>query len=336
MASLPPITATLIDAIEEPTLIIDRQRVVAVNRAARSLVGVDAIGRDVRLAIRHPEALDLILGPSPEGSREIVGIGGVERPWALTVNDLGEGRRLIRLIDRGEARAAERQRVDFVANASHELRTPLATIVGYGETLADEDPLDDELRRRFGHTILGEARRMLRLIEELMGLSRIEAGRFQHPTDPVDLAAVIETAVSDTGELARQRGARVLVEAEPLVVAGDRSQLVQLVNNLVSNALRYACPKPGGEVRLHLAHAGGMARLDVADDGEGIAADHLPRLTERFYRVDAARSRDSGGTGLGLAIVKHIVERHRGTLDIASRPGRGTIVTVRLPLLAGA
>jgi two-component system phosphate regulon sensor histidine kinase PhoR len=223
-------------------------------------------------------------------------------------------------------------RVDFVANASHELRTPLATIIGYAETLGEPGELDADTRTRFGTTIHTEARRMLRIVEDLMSLSRIEADRFVTPQDRVSLEEIARIAADNGRPLAEARGCHILVEAEPGLppVAGDFAQLLQLTDNLVANAIRYGCGASACDVTIAARRDGAGALLAVRDTGEGIAAAHLPRLTERFYRIDAARSRDAGGTGLGLAIVKHIVERHRGSLEINSTPGRGTEVIVRL------
>jgi two-component system phosphate regulon sensor histidine kinase PhoR len=224
-------------------------------------------------------------------------------------------------------------RVDFVANASHELRTPLATISGFAETLAEDGPLAEGARRKFGATIHNESARMLRIIEDLMGLSRIEADRFVAPRDLIDLSEVARIAAQQAAAPAERKGCSLLVTAADSVpVIGDHAQLVQLADNLVTNAVRYGCGPKGATVRIEVLRDGARGILRVADQGEGISGDHLPRLTERFYRVDPARSRESGGTGLGLAIVKHIVERHRGTLDIRSRLGLGTIVEVRLPI----
>jgi two-component system phosphate regulon sensor histidine kinase PhoR len=226
-------------------------------------------------------------------------------------------------------------RTDFVANASHELRTPLATIIGYAETLADEGPADEAMRRRFGQTIETEARRMLRIIEDLMSLSRIEADRYQAPSEKVDLGEVASLAIEQAGPLAQRRGCRIESDIDgPLPpVAGDSGQLLQLADNLVANAIRYGCNDKSSAVTVSVRRDGSRLLLSVSDSGDGIAPEHLPRLTERFYRVDSARSRESGGTGLGLAIVKHIVERHRGTLDIRSEAGAGTTVTVSLPAI---
>ena len=331
--ALPSLTASnLIEALGEPALIIGGGRTLAANRAARDLLGETIVGSDVRLAIRHPQALQAILAAQPI-DLSVVGLGSAERPWQLSVRPIARGGCLVRLADRSVAVAAERMRVDFVANASHELRTPLATISGFAETLAEDGPIDDQARSRFGATIHNEAARMLRIIEDLMGLSRIEADRFVVPRESIDLAAVARTAAQQASALADRKGCSIEVVAETLlIVTGDHPQLLQVADNLISNAVRYGCSAKSPLVRVEVVRDGARAILRVIDHGDGIAAAHLPRLTERFYRVDPARSRDSGGTGLGLAIVKHIVERHRGSLDIRSRPGSGTIVEVRLPL----
>jgi two-component system phosphate regulon sensor histidine kinase PhoR len=314
-------------------MLVQGTRVVAANGAARELVGRGIEGRDVRLAIRHPAALEHILS-GRSGDAEISGVGGAERPWGLSIRNVGRGLMLVRLTDRSAARAAEKMRVDFVANASHELRTPLATILGYAETLAEESDLEPALYARFGGTIRSEAKRMLRIVEDLMSLSRIEADRFVPARERVSAGALVELAAERGQPLAEARKCRIETQADADIpeFRGDQAQLVQLLDNLVANAIRYGCGTAGCTVRIAARLEGRAVLLVVTDDGEGIAREHLPRLTERFYRVDAARSRDSGGTGLGLAIVKHIVERHRGTLDIRSTVGKGTEVTVTLPL----
>ena len=335
MADVTPLTRALLNSSEDPSLIVDRGRVVAINRAAEA-VWPGAEGNDVRFAIRHPDALELILGPADAatGQRELVGLDGTDRPWRVVVAPLSGTLKLVRLADMSATRSAERMRTDFVANASHELRTPLATVIGYAETLAEDGELDAALRQRFGSTIRGEAGRMLRLIEELMALSRIEADRYRAPSERVDLGAIVAVAIGDCGELTRERRAVVSFDRPepPLIVSGDERQLEIVVTNLVTNALRYGCDRDGCPILVILRTDRGRAVLEVRDEGDGIDPLHLPRLTERFYRVDAARSRDSGGTGLGLAIVKHIVERHRGSLEIRSTPGAGSQAIVTLPL----
>ena len=323
----------LLDAIDEPALLIRGHRLVAANSAARGIFARRLMQNDIRLVIRHPSVL-AVIDRREEATLDVEGIGGVDRPWRVRVTPLEDSSMLLRLIDRAAARATERMRVDFVANASHELRTPLTTIRGYAETLAEEGELPDEMRRKFAATIESESIRMLRIVEDLMDLSRIEADRFVRPTQRADLGTLIRKCAASGEELARRCQCRIDVRVDENVpaVAADPVQLEQLLDNLIGNAIRYGCTPEKPAVTISLSRAGRFARIVVRDEGEGIAADHLPRLTERFYRADAARSRERGGTGLGLAIVKHIVERHRGVLDIASKPGEGTIVTVDLPI----
>jgi two-component system phosphate regulon sensor histidine kinase PhoR len=322
----------ILEAIEEPALIVEAGLVAAANGHARQLLGGEMVGRDLRLAIRHPLALETI-SAGLEAELDVIGIGAVDRPWSLSVRPLARGSVLVRLADRSAVRSAERMRTDFVANASHELRTPLATIIGYAETLTEDGPVDEEMRARFGTTIEVEARRMLRIVEDLMSLSRIEADRFRPPEEQVDLAEVARIAIENAAPLLDRRKCRIAAEIDQDLqpIAGDFGQLLQLADNLIGNAIRYGCNDKNCSVAVQVRRDGSRAVLIVSDQGDGIAAAHLPRLTERFYRVDSARSRESGGTGLGLAIVKHIVERHRGTLDIRSEPGRGTEVSVALP-----
>ncbi len=322
--------AAILDAIDDPALIVRRGRVEAANQAARTLLGEQIAGRDLRFAIRHPLALDTILA-GRTADIELVGVGSAERPWHMSVRSLPGGA-LVRLSDRSALRAAERMRTDFVANASHELRTPLATIIGYAETLIDEGPVDRKTRNQFGATIQSEARRMLRIVEDLMSLSRIEADRFRAPDEKIDLGEVARIAMEHAATLAERRGCKLDCSIEPNLplVMGDFGQLLQLADNLIGNAIRYGCSEKSCVASIAVRVEGMHVILTVSDEGEGIAPEHLPRLTERFYRVDSARSRESGGTGLGLAIVKHIVERHRGTLEIRSEPGQGTQVTVSL------
>jgi two-component system phosphate regulon sensor histidine kinase PhoR len=321
----------ILEAIEEPALIIENGSVAGANAAARKLLGEQIVGRDLRFAIRHPRALDTILAGREE-ALEVVGIGGADRPWSLTVRPLAKGSVLVRLADRSALRSAERMRTDFVANASHELRTPLATIIGYAETLAERGPVDDATRERFGMTIETEARRMLRIVEDLMSLSRIEADRFRPPDEQVNVGEVARIAIENAAPLLDRRNVRIDTDIEETTpVAGDFGQLLQLADNLIGNAIRYGCNDMISQVSVIVRNEGSRVVLVVSDQGDGIAPEHLPRLTERFYRVDSARSRESGGTGLGLAIVKHIVERHRGSLDIRSEPGRGTEVSISFP-----
>ena len=325
--------ALLLDAIDEAALIVQSGAVQSANRAARALMGDSVVGRDLRLAIRHPLALETIrAGRAAEV--EVIGIGAADRPWSLNVRPLGPGATLVRLYDRSDRQSAERMRTDFVANASHELRTPLATIIGYAETLAEAGDVKEDMRVRFGSTIQNEARRMLRIVEDLMSLSRIEADRFRAPDDRVDMGEVARIAIDHAAAIAERRGCRIdqSIDTDVPAMSGDFAQLLQLADNLIGNAMRYGCNAKSCSIMVALRADRDRVQFSVMDEGDGIAPEHLPRLTERFYRIDSARSRESGGTGLGLAIVKHIVERHRGTLDIRSALGRGTEVIVDFPL----
>jgi two-component system phosphate regulon sensor histidine kinase PhoR len=240
---------------------------------------------------------------------------------------------LIELVNRTAETDVGRAHTDFVANASHELRTPLASIIGYMETLADADEEIDEARRSLFHaTVLREARRLESLVDDLMSLSRIEAEKHDKPREPIDLALLLQQASRDGAGTDRQPRLEFRLDPGKHTVRGDRNQLEQLIRNLVDNALKYGAADSKVTVGMK-PNDRGMAVITVRDRGEGIAPEHVPHLTRRFYRTDPGRSRAAGGTGLGLAIVKHIVERHRGLLDIASRVGEGTTVTVALPLV---
>ncbi|MFZ2997630.1 ATP-binding protein [Sphingobium sp.] len=328
-----------LEAIADPLMLVDKGRILRANRAAQRLLGAHIEGEDARIAIRHPAAAERLAhaGPMAEPAVvELVGLGTRDQRWQMQLAPFGEGaqvRRLVHLVDRSGAYAAERMRVDFVANASHELRTPLAGILGFIETLADPElGKDDETRQRFLKIMDGEARRMQRLIDDLISLSRIEAEKYRAPDSTVNLSELVAEVVGVFRSSHGDRGREVEMDIAPALpgVQGDRAQLSQLLHNLIGNSIKYG--RPGTPIHVILNEGpGSMARLTVTDEGEGIGPDHLPRLTERFYRVDSGRSRAMGGTGLGLAIVKHIVERHRGRFDIASTLGKGTSITVLLP-----
>jgi two-component system, OmpR family, phosphate regulon sensor histidine kinase PhoR len=332
----PDIDAVL-EAIDEPVLIVAGLRVAAANGPARRLLGGHIVGEDVRLAIRHPAAAERLLQAEPNAPDkpvELVGLGARTQHWQMRVRVMGRDRRLIHLADRTDALAADRIRVDFVANASHELRTPLASLLGFIETLREGAGDDPGTRGRFLGIMDDEARRMERLVADLMSLSRIEAEKFRPPEELIDLIALSREVCSELSTAGGARGEDLHLDASAAAsVTGDRAQLSQLLHNIVGNAMKYG--RAGTPVEIAIAReAAGMIAMTVRDHGEGIPPEHLPRLTERFYRVDASRSRAVGGTGLGLAIVKHIVERHRGRLNIASVPGEGTSVTVLLPAVS--
>jgi len=331
---------TVLEGIVEPVLVLADGRVEEANAAARDLLGNHIIGQDVRLAIRHPAAAERLTAPPGVGASgpiNLVGLGTLDQRWELRVTDIHDGRRVVHLIDQTGSYAAERMRVDFVANASHELRTPLASILGFAETLSEDDGADPGMRQRFLKVMVDEARRMQRLVEDLISLSRIEAEKYRLPEASVDLVELLDEVVVELVDTHDPRAADIVIElADDLpAVTGDRVQLSQALHNLMGNAMKYG--RPGTAVTVTLRpYSRGMVRLSVGDEGDGIAPEHIPRLTERFYRVDSGRSRAVGGTGLGLAIVKHVVERHRGRLDIASQIGRGTVVTILLPAAPGS
>lgn len=329
-----PVLADVLEAVVEPLLLVAELRVTAANAAARTLLGEHIVGQDVRLAIRHPAAAERLTAASAGGpaATHLVGLGTHDQRWELRVSPLPSGHHLVHLINLTGSYAAERMRVDFVANASHELRTPLSAILGFCETLREGAGEEPETRGRFLGIMEDEARRMQRLIEDLISLSRIEADKYRLPASPVLLGELVEEVRAELRAAGSPRAAEIEMYVEPDLppVNGDRAQLSQLLHNIVGNALKYGRAGMPVTVRLR-RQRGDMVLLSVADQGEGIAPEHLPRLTERFYRVDSGRSRSLGGTGLGLAIVKHIVERHRGRLDIRSIVGQGTTVSVLLP-----
>ena len=323
-----PDQTRLLALIELPALLVEAEMVTFANRAALALLGAHIVGENVRIALRAPDAVALITRPDG-GHARITGVSVPGSIWEMACHVLDGGTRLVTLQDMSIQVSVARAHADFVANASHELRTPLAAIIGYVETLSDDKAGEDkQTRERFLGIIRREARRVQSLVEDLMSLSRIEAVKHEAPTDPVDIVALAREVA---GEFTENSLVVVDSDSSQAVVGGDRSQLAQAIRNLVDNGLKYG--KPGGKVTISIeASATGWLLLQVSDDGEGIAPEHLPRLTERFYRADASRSRALGGTGLGLAIVKHIVERHRGRFDISSRLGQGTTASITLPL----
>lgn len=317
----------LVEPFGLPVLMLDGQRIAAANAAAREELGAHIVGQDARVALRHPEAISLL--KKPQGRALVRGLTGARSIWQVSRVPIDERFSLIEMVNRTAEADISRAHTDFVANASHELRTPLASIIGYIETLADPDAkVDASTAAKFHATVLREARRLQSLVEDLMSLSRIEAEKHELPRDRIDLGQMVGTIASETAMTMGE--GRVTARTEEGIVLGDRQQLDQLVRNLIDNAFKYG--DPSQPVSVALAVHGTEAELVVADKGEGIHPDHLPYLTRRFYRTDPGRSRAAGGTGLGLAIVKHIVERHRGKLDIASTLGVGTTVTVRIPL----
>jgi len=332
-------------AIPDPQILLDGQRrIIRANPAAIEFVGIVPEGSDLAASLRNPailSAADAVLAGGPARIVDFTLTVPVERVMQARIARV-EGVSLegvaaiVTLHDITALKLAEQMRADFVANAGHELKTPLASLVGFIETLLGAARDDTVARERFLGIMRGEAGRMTRLVDDLLSLSRIELNEHVAPTSRVPLASLIEQ-VADALELrAGERGMRLsLVLPEDLPeVQGDEDELAQVFQNLIDNAIKYG--KPNTEITI-AARAGepltatsSLVHIAVTDRGDGIPSEHLPRLTERFYRVDTARSRELGGTGLGLAIVKHILNRHRGRLEISSRLGVGSTFTVLL------
>ena len=317
----------ILDLLDVPALLLSNDRVAHANQAALTMFGRHIEGQDVRIALRHPDAIELLTSDRNDNVR-VSGLSTNGSLWQIDCNTLAGGTRLVTLTDLSVQESVARAHADFVANASHELRTPLAGILGYVETLKDAKAGDNEATRlRFLDIIAKEANRMQALVEDLMSLSRIEASKHQLPTESVDLIAIARQTISETLSSERIQLEANISEAE---ISGDASQLAQVVRNLIENALKHGGTDLPVIVNVEKGSTGWIS-LSVIDKGDGIAPQHMPRLTERFYRADPGRSRQIGGTGLGLAIVKHIVERHRGRFDIASRLGQGTTATCIFP-----
>lgn len=334
-----------VDALEEPAILLDGWRIVAASHGALALFGDRIVGSDLRQSVRYPAIVETVQQSMAGDSntrnavavREFATIGNRPQDLRLRVAEAGETRRLLTFADLSRARLVEQTRADFVANASHELRTPLANIMGFIETLQGPAASDPRSTERFLSIMGREAARMARLIDDLLSLSRIELDRYVRPQTALALQPVIEEAVRAFAPRAEQGERRVRIDIAPGLppALAERDQISQVLNNLLSNALKYG--RDGTEVLVEAdvepqLRGRPMLRISVSDEGDGIDPQHLPRLTERFYRIDTARSRSLGGTGLGLAIVKHIVERHRGRFSIESTPGVGTRVAILLPV----
>ena len=321
---------SLMEPLGVPLVMLDRDRIQFANAAAREVLGGHILGQDVRMALRHPDAVALL---ESGGTATIPGLTAPRSIWQVSRRQIDERFSMVELINRTAEADIDRAHTDFVANASHELSTPLASIIGYVETLAEgEAKVDTATARKFHATVLREARRLQNLVQDLMSLSRIEAEKHDRPRELVDLGHLAASVATDLS--ANHGDGRVLVEwpRQPAMIEGDRSQLDQLLHNLIDNALKYG--DPDEPVKVTVETSAKQVTLAVEDGGAGIPAEHLPHLTRRFYRTDPGRSRAAGGTGLGLAIVKHIVERHQGRLDIASTLGKGTTITVRFKATA--
>ncbi len=317
---------TILDHIDVPAMLIEDEQVSYANSAARILLGNHIDGQNVRIALRNPAAVTLACSPSG-GRVKLDGLSVASSKWDMACHVLDASTRLVTLSDISVEASVARAHADFVANASHELRTPLAAILGYVETIGDEKlDSDPDTRTRFLGIIKREAGRMQALIEDLMSLSRIEASKHDAPSGEVELVSV---ARQIAGEIEQKDRVQIDKNVDSVTISGDHGQIAQVLRNLVDNAMKYGRKDGIVTISIEAAETGWII-LSVHDEGDGIPPEHMPRLTERFYRVDASRSRAAGGTGLGLSIVKHIVERHRGRFDIASRAGAGTTASIMI------
>jgi two-component system phosphate regulon sensor histidine kinase PhoR len=353
-SAMPAIADRLVEAVisglPDPAIALTPDSlVVAFNASVQQITPGILRGEPISFALRVPDVLEAIraVAASRQVRRtEFFQRVPTDRWWEATIAPLvlpGEmpslDRNLVLLTlrDLTPLRRVEEMRADFVANASHELRTPLASLSGFIETLQGPARNDVASRDRFLAIMKEQATRMARLIDDLLSLSRIEQKAHIHPDHPIDLIAIVHEVADGLSPLAHEREVEINIadQANALVVSGDRDELIRVFENLIENALKYGAPGKRVDITLTREPAAGEARdaiVSVRDYGPGIAPEHLPRLTERFYRVDIGESRAQGGTGLGLALVKHILNRHRGRLLIESTPGAGANFSVRLPL----
>lgn len=338
----------ILQALPHPAVLLTSSgMVIGYNASARGHWDNLRRSSHISSAIRQPVLLDAVAAVSAGAKPSTVNYTDrvpVERRIEATVALLETSHRadpegpaiLVSLRDLSEQERLNQMRADFVANASHELRTPLASLLGFIETLQGPARQDKDAQERFLAIMATQAQRMTRLIDDLLSLSRVEMNVHLQPTELVDLCDTIGHVAEALSPVAKEAGIKLTTSLPKVktIVRGDRDELVQLMQNLVQNAIKYGRKK--GRIEVALTHIPGngdkrnRVSIAVKDDGQGIAPDHLPRLTERFYRVDVTSSREKGGTGLGLAIVKHIVMRHKGDLQITSELGKGSTFTVVL------
>jgi two-component system, OmpR family, phosphate regulon sensor histidine kinase PhoR len=329
----------LVAALPDPILILDRQgMIVKANTNAEHMLETRLRGVHISQAIRAPAVLEAVtLALSDQVSQQVdyEVRGVIARHFEVFISPMGspqdDGSALLLMLkDLTREQQIERMRADFVANASHELRTPLASLSGFIETLQGAARSDEKSRDKFLNLMRGQAERMKRLIDDLLSLSRIEMNAHQRPSAKIDLADIARHVCDSLRPMAQEEKIELKVNlTEPLIVNGERDELVQVMVNLVENAIKYS--NPNSPVEIEGARLGDKVSLSVIDHGRGIAEEHIPRLTERFYRISVQESRSRGGTGLGLAIVKHILMRHRGRLVVSSVVGKGSRFTVQLP-----
>ncbi len=337
------IAVSVIDALPEPAILLSRDgTILSSNSKARDLFGGLRPGLHISSATRSPQVLDAVIDCGPEKAQRTVTFSErvpVERYMAATVSYLegapeSEPLTLLSMRDLTEQRRLDQLRSDFIANASHEIKTPLASLLGFIETLQGAARHDAAARDRFLPIMAKQGERMARLIDNLMSLSRVEMRAHLKPRDVVVISELVRHTCDALEPMASEANIEVQVDSdlEGVTVLGDRDELTQVFMNLIHNAIKYGRPRGRVAVKIERQQSGSpsMIAISIEDDGPGIAAQHLPRLTERFYRVPGSAAMEKGGTGLGLAIVKHVVNRHRGELRISSKVGAGTKFTVVL------
>jgi two-component system phosphate regulon sensor histidine kinase PhoR len=329
----------ILEAMHEGVVVIDQNgRIVLVNPALRStlLLGADAVGKLLIETVRHADLHNLVdrARSAPDGPPLEIELPGLKPRRVLVqaapLQGDDEGLLLV-FVDVTELRRLESLRRDFVANASHELRTPIAAVRSATETLQSGALADPLAANRFLDIIERNAQRLQSLVEDMLELSKLESNVFKLKRERVELQRVVPIVLALFRERADKKGVRVTSELGPGLapVEGDARALEHVLSNLVDNAVKY-CPS-GARIVVRAIEDEARVRLVVSDNGPGIPAEHLPRVFERFYRVDAGRSRDVGGTGLGLSIVRHMVEAMRGDVRVESEVGRGSTFVVTLP-----
>jgi len=341
-------TTAILDGLTTAVFVIDgNRRILLANTAAADLFGVGLVDQDFVQAVRHPDCLQSVedvLGGRDSSAAVIslpLPVPSIYRVSVVGLNPDDEtgARAVISFDDISHVLEAEHMRSDFVANVSHELRSPLTALSGFIETLKSAAKDDPAARERFLDIMERESLRMNRLIDDLLSLSKIEINERVRPAGLVNITTIIENVITTLCAQTTEERCAIRLEKPAGIdlIPGDEDELTEVFQNLIDNAIKYG--EPGSEVVVSVREVGrtfgiqGPAlAIDVQDQGPGIAAEHIPRLTERFYRVDDSRSRDKGGTGLGLAIVKHILNRHLGRLQIRSEPGNGSTFTALLPM----
>ncbi len=333
------LVAEFLAGLPLPALMIGAdERVVAANAAAETLLGPKLAGRHHAFVLRQPEVLAAISAATHTRrraeARHVIPGPSHEVIHRVTAAAVGQGV-LCSFEDQSDREQMDAMRRDFVANVSHELRTPLTSVLGFIETLRGAAREDAVARERFLAIMQTEAERMVRLVRDLLQLSKVEAQERQRPTERHDIARLVLSAIHTLRPFAEANSVALILSGldQPVEIFADSDQITQVATNLVENAIKYG--GQGKNVSISLTREdsprGPKIRLSVRDHGEGIDSFHLPRLAERFYRVDGHRSREKGGTGLGLAIVKHIAHRHRGRLLVDSVVGQGSTFSILLP-----